>query len=282
MLILLVALFIFLSSAIFLYISYPAIEKYYQNWQKRRIEKIVPKLDDMYLSVSLRKIILIDLISPLAIGGAVFFITKITPAAIGASFFGLIVSNIIIRKLEEARRGKFAEQLVDGLMLLSGSLKAGLSLLQSFEALVEEMPPPISQEFSMVLKENRIGVPLEECLVKLKRRMRCEELDMIVTAVLVARETGGDLTSIFSNLVMTIRERNRLLGRVKALCTQGKLQGRIMMLLPIVFGYGVYKFDPNFFNVLLNDPRGRMMLGYAVASEIIGMFFIMKLSKVDI
>ena len=81
---------------------------------------------------------------------------------------------------------------------------------------------------------------------------------------------------------MSIRERDRLLGRVKALCVQGKLQGRIMMVLPIVFAYGVYKFDPNFFTVLINDPVGKMLLTYAVISELIGIFLIQRLSKIEI
>lgn len=282
MFIFLTVVFIFVSLFIIIYIFYPAIEQFIRSRQKKRIEKITPRLDSMFISVPYPKLLLIDIISPLAVGGAVFLITKIFLVALVASFAGIAISNFIVKKMEDARRVKFAGQLVDGLMLFSGSLKAGLSLLQTFEALVEEMPEPISQEFSLVLRENRMGVPLEECLAKLKRRMQCEELDMIVTAILVARETGGDLTVIFSNLVMTIRERNRLLGRVKALCVQGKLQGRIMMLLPIVFGYGVYKFDPNFFNILVNDPQGRMILGYAVVSEIIGSILIARLSKVDI
>ena len=127
-----------------------------------------------------------------------------------------------------------------------------------------------------------MGVPIDECLYKLKRRMQCEELDMIVTAVLVARETGGDLTGLFSNLVTTIRERSRLLGRVRALCTQGKFQGNIMMFLPIVFGYSVYKLDPTFINSLLTDPQGKSILLYAIVSEILGIFFIAKLSKIEV
>ncbi|HLD41316.1 MAG TPA: type II secretion system F family protein [Candidatus Omnitrophota bacterium] len=282
MIIFLIVLFASLSFLIIVNMFYPQIERIHNNWQRGRIEKITPRLDSMFIDVPYRKLLIIDILIPLVIGVLVFITTRIFSAALAAAFVGIILSSIIVKRMEIARRMKFTGQLIDGLMLLSGSLKAGLSLLQSFEALVEEMPAPISQEFSLVLKENRMGVTLEECLVKLKRRMQCDELDMLVTAVLVARETGGDLTTIFTNMVKTIRERNRLLSRVKALCSQGKLQGRIMMLLPIVFGYGVYKFDPTFFNALMNDPQGRMMLGYAVVSEILGMFFIIRLSKVEV
>lgn len=282
MIIFLIVLFASLSFLIIVNMLYPEVERIYNNWQRGRIEKITPRLNSMFIDVSYRKLLIIDILFPLVIGVAVFLATGVFSAALVSASAGIILSGLIVKRMEAVRRTKFAGQLVEGLMLLSGSLKAGLSLLQSFEALVEEMSAPISQEFSLVLKENRMGVPLEECLVKLKRRIQCEELDMLVTVVLVARETGGDLTTIFTNMVKTIRERNRLLGRVKALCSQGKLQGRIMMFLPIVFGYGVYKFDPSFFNTLINDPQGRMMLGYAVISEILGMFFIIRLSKVEV
>lgn len=281
-LLIIAAILIFVAVGILAYNLYPLFERIVQHWQQKRIARITPKLDKMFIDISVHRLVLLDIASPLVIAFIAFLLTKTPWVSLAAGFMGLIVPSIVIKKMEDARRRKFAAQLVDGLMLLSGSLKAGLSLLQAFEALVEEMPAPISQEFSLVVRENRMGVPLEDCLTKLKNRMQCEELDMIVTAVLVAREIGGDLTTIFSNLVFTIRERDRLLGRVRALCTQGRLQGKIMMFLPVVFGLGVYKIDPNFFGILMNDTQGRVLLIYAIVSEIIGIVLIGRLSKIEI
>lgn len=275
-------IFIFVSLTIFFYLLYPLGEKGLKSWQKKRVEQFAPQLDKMFIKAYMKKLLLIDIISPLAAAAFAFLITKTFWIALVAALGGLALTNFIIKQLDALRRRKFTNQLVDGLMLLSGSLKAGLSLIQSFEALVEEMPSPISQEFSLVVRENRMGVPLEECLGKLKYRMSCEELDMVITAILVARETGGDLTAIFSNLVMTIRERNRLLGRAKALCIQGQLQGKIMIALPIIFAYVVYKLDPKFFMTLMNDPTGKSLLMYAIVSEIIGAILIIRLSKVEV
>ena len=277
-----IAILIFISLAILFSALYPLTERFFQSWHKRRMEKITPRLAKMFINIPQQKLLLIDIASPLAAGLLVFSLTSRFMFALAGALAGVTLSNFIIKQLELARRRKFSSQLVDALMLLAGSLKAGLSLIQAFESLVEEMPAPISQEFSLTLRENRMGVPLEECLVKLKQRVQCEELDMIVTAVLVARETGGDLTAIFSNLVMTIRESSRLLSRVKALCTQGQLQGRIMIFLPILFGFTMYKINPSFFETLLNDPMGKLLLAYAVFSEIIGAFLISRLSKIEI
>lgn len=278
----LIFIFIFLSAAFLAYLVYPFAEARFRLWHKGRAEKIAPKLDQIFIAVPYKKILLIDILVPVCAGSLAFYFSRAPWIALLAAFSGLVIPNIIIQQLEKLRKAKFAAQLVDGLMLLSGSLKAGLSLIQAFEALVEEMPAPISQEFSLVVRQNRMGIPIEDCLTKLKQRMQCEELDMIVTVILVARETGGDITTIFSNLVLTIRERSRLLGKVKALCSQGKLQGNIMMFLPIVFGYSVYKLDPSFVNILMNDPQGRGLLIYAIISEVLGIIFISRLSKIEI
>lgn len=279
---LIIGIFVFLSAAMSLYMLYPAAEGIFGSWKLSRQERIAPKLDKMFVNIPYQKFIFIDIVSPLIIGLLVFRLSGMPGAAVVSAFAGLAVSNLILNQMEKLRQAKFESQLVDGLMLLSGSLKAGLSLIQSFEALVEEMPAPISQEFGIVLRQNRMGIPLEDCLSRLKQRVPGEDLGMIISAILVARETGGDLTTIFSSLVVTIRERSRLFGRVKALCTQGNIQGKIMMGLPVVFGLGVSKLNPELIGVLTNDPSGRMLLIYAVVSEVIGIILITRFSKIEV
>jgi len=263
-------------------LAYPFFEALMDRWQRKRMDKITPKLDSMFLDIPLSKLLLIDVLSPLACGLLGFLVSHNAWVATAAAVAGLALPVLIIKRLEAMRRQKFASQLVDGLMILSSSLKAGLSLLQSFEELVQEMPNPISQEFGLVIRQMQMGVSLEEAITKLKVRMRLDELDMVVTAMLVARETGGDLTQTFSRVIYTIQERNKLIGRVQALCVQANMQGIIMSLLPILFGIFVYKVNPGFFDVFLKDNLGRGLMLYAVISEILGIIFIRKLSRVDI
>ncbi|MFA4854746.1 MAG: type II secretion system F family protein [Candidatus Omnitrophota bacterium] len=263
-------------------LAYPFFEALMDRWQRKRMDKITPKLDSMFLDIPLNKLLLIDVLSPVVSGLLGFFISHNIWVASVAAVAGLALPIIIIKRLEAMRRQKFASQLVDGLMILSSSLKAGLSLLQAFEELAQEMPNPISQEFGLVIRQMQMGVSLEEAITKLKGRMRLDELDMVVTAMLVARETGGDLTLTFSRVIYTIQERNKLIGRVKALCVQANMQGAIMSLLPIVFGIFVYKVNPGFFDVFFKDNFGRGLMTYAIISEILGIIFIRKLSKVDI
>ena len=127
-----------------------------------------------------------------------------------------------------------------------------------------------------------MGISLDESLERLNRRMRSEELNLIVTAISVARETGGSLPQTFGQLTSTLREKNKLLGKVKTLTVQGRLQGVIMSLLPIGFTILVFSLNPGFFNIMLKNELGRMLLGYALISQIVGMFLIRKFSKVEV
>jgi tight adherence protein B len=281
---LLVAIFLVIFSLVFFLVnvSYPSAEKGVTDWQQKRMDVITPKLDGMFLDVSLKRLMLIDIISPLLSGLFGFIITRHLWGALGFAVAGLAIPTFVIKRMEINRRKKFANQIVDGLMILSSSLKAGLSLTQSFEVLVEEMPPPIGQEFSLALRQMHMGASLDEAMNNLKKRIRVDELDMVVTAMMVARETGGDITETFSRLVFAIQERNKLVGRVNSLCVQGKLQGIIMSLIPIAFAAFVYKVNPHFFDVFFQDNFGKAILTYAVVSQLIGIILIRKLSKIDI
>lgn len=282
MLKILILLCAFASISLLLLYVHPLMQKHLEEWQKRRMDKITPRLDNMFMNVPLSKLILLDLLGPLILGGAAFFFLHSVMGVLIGVVLGMAIPLIVIKEMEKNRRQKFAQQIVDGLMVLTGALRAGLSLLQAFEVVAEEMPAPMSQEFSLVLRENRVGVPLETSLMNLKKRMQLEELDLVITAILVARETGGDLTETFNQLVFTIRERSKILGRLKALTVQAKLQGIVMGALPVAFAFFVYTFNPHFFDIMLEESVGRLMIGAAIVGELLGIFFIRQFSSVEV
>ena len=251
------------------------------QYQTKKLKESAKKLDNIFIKLPTKKLLLIHSLAPLAAGAFGFLLSGQMFIALISAAFGLALPTIIIKKLDANRRNRFRVQLVDGIMILGSSLKGGLSLLQSIEALVEEMPAPISQEFALVLRENKMGTSLDDSLERLNKRMRSDELNLIVTAISVARETGGNLPQTFNQLTFTIRERSKLLSKVKTLTTQGRLQGAIMCLLPIGFAVLVYSMNPGFFDIMLQNELGRGLLGYAVISQIIGIFLIRKFSKVE-
>ena len=195
---------------------------------------------------------------------------------------GLILPAMVIKGLEKRRLTKFNSQLADGLMVMSSSLKAGLAPLQAITVLTEEMPPPISQEFALVVRENKMGVTFDQSLERLNKRMKSETLNLIVTAMRVARETGGNLIYTFSRLVSTIRESNKLEQKVITLTTQGRLQGIIMSIMPIFFAFITYRLRPDVLRAMLHNPTGKTLLAAAVVLEIIGILLIRIFSRVEV
>jgi len=280
----LLSVFVIVFGTVFYITSlmYPSVEDRAKVWEKKKVEDMSPKIDEMFIDISFRKLLILDIMTPIITGVLGYMFSRNVWVTLACAGVGLIIPLIVVKEMGRARRRKFAGQIVDSLMILSSCLKAGLSLQQSFEVLIEEMPAPMGQEFGLVLRQIRMGVSIESAMMHLKKRMRIDELDMVITAMMVARETGGDLTETFSRLANTIQERNKLIGKVSALTIQGKMQGIIMSIIPIAFAAFVYKTNPHFFDVFFNDNFGKMLLGYAIASQILGMFFIHKLSKVDI
>lgn len=273
---------VFLSLAFTVNKVLPKFFQKYSNLQEKRMKKAENDLNDMFMFKDRQKLLSVFTTVPLALGAAGFILSgKMIGFGVGAAL-GFVLPTLYIKKIAVKRRVDFLNQLVDGIMMLSSSLKAGLSLIQSFEVLSDEMPSPIRDEFALLIRENRMGVSLQDCLLHLRQRNPSEDLTLVSTAIIIAQETGGDLTQIFEQLIFTLREKRKLEGRVKSLTVQARLQGTIMALLPIAFACFTYFVTPENFELMLNDTMGRCMIVYAIVSETIGIFLIKVLSKVRV
>lgn len=277
-----ICLLFFVSIVSLTYEGVPLATQFYVQYQNKRTDKASKELYQMFIFTEKQRLLFLITAIPLVLGGVGFYLLHHFIGFIIGAVVGFILPKVWIKQMNLKRKRDFSNQIVDALMVLSSSLKAGMSLPQAFDVLVEEMSPPIRDEFSLVVRENQMGVVLDECLSHLKQRMPVEDLDLIIAAIGIARETGGDLTEIFGNLVVTIREKKKLEERVKTLTTQGKLQGLIMSILPIGFGFFVYNMNPASFNSMLKDKIGQLLIAWCVFSEIIGILLIKKLSKVEI
>jgi len=277
-----ILLLLFGSVSLLAYQYLPDLLRRYSQVQKKRTEKAGSQLDEMFIFTEKKRLVRLFTVTPLTLGALGFIILRNPLGLVIGAALGLISPPIIIKNMSMKRRHKFENQLVDALMLLVGALKAGMSLNQAFEVLVEEMPAPISHEFALVVRENKMGVDLGDCLTHLKQRMPVEDLSLISTAIGIVRDTGGDLTEVLEKLVFTIREKKKLSDRVRALTIQGRLQGYIMMVLPIAFSIFIYFVNPNNFQIMLEDKLGQTLLTWGVISEGIGIILIQKLSKVEV
>lgn len=275
-----IILFILGAVILIAYSTLPHFLDKIKIWQDKQELVMAKEMDNMFYDQNPKSLNRLYFVLPLVLGIASYFIFQnIIFLIIGVSV-GLAIPNFIIRMRVAKRKAKFADQLLDAINLLSSSLKGGLSLLQALEVVVEEMPPPISQEFGLVVRENRMGVTFEESLERIKKRMDIEELGLIVNSILVARETGGDLTKVFGRLTVTIRDNRKLKENIKTLTLQGRMQGAIMSFLPIVFVMWVISVNKNHFDVMLQHDLGRMLLIIAVVLQLVGMLLIRKFSAI--
>jgi len=256
--------------------------KKWDEIQKKKAEKTSSQFEEMFIFLKKEVLATLYVVIPLILGILGFFLTrKIWVSLIGMAI-GVASPFILVRFMDKKRRAKFNAQLGDGLMIMSSCLKGGLTLIQSFEVLAEEMDPPIGQEVSLLVREIKVGVSLEEALTRLDKRMPSEEITLIVSAILVARETGGDLTKVFARLIETIRDRSKLKEMVQTLTLQARLQAVIISLLGPVFALVVLRINPRHFEVMWQNEIGKILLMAAGFLQLIGIILIVIFGKIRI
>lgn len=261
----------------------PSLEGKFKGWKTKKEKDVEKQLDDLFsYNKSPQSIVMTVFIFPPILGLTAFLVFRSPLPAIAGVGLGLFIPTLMLNLRNSQRRKKFNSQILDAIMILSSSLKGGLSLLQSLEVLIEEMPAPMSQEIGLVVRENKMGISLEESLRRLDKRMQMEELSLVINSILVARETGGDLTKVFSRLSTTIRDNRKLKENIKTLTMQGKLQGLIMSFLPILFVFWVLSVNKHHFDGMLQTDFGRFLLILAVLLQAVGMFLIRKFSEIKI
>lgn len=214
-------------------------------------------------------------------------------AIIGRSFgfgilsgiLGIFIPPIYVIQLQKRRLKKFDNQLGDMLNLMVNGLRAGFSTLKAMEAVSKELPSPISSEFHRVVQEIQLGISMEDALMHLLRRIDSEDLDLVITAINVQREVGGNLATILDTISYTIRERVRIKGEIAALTAQGQMTAWVISLLPIVLFILMFLINREYVMVMLNpesQPCGIGMLITAAIMIITGFAVTQKIVDIDI
>jgi len=243
------------------------------------VRKVPDELEALFISIPRKRLFLIYSLVPVGVTVVGYMLVpNLLVVPIGLAV-GLVVPKLIVRIAQAKRQSRFQGQMVDALLVLSGSLKAGLSILQALEVLAEESLAPMSEEVALALKEVRMGLALDEALRRMKRRMPLEELNLLITAILVARETGGDITGVFVKLIETVRDRQKLKERLKTLTVIPRLQGWIMAVIPIVFAMFVGGVSTDYFQRFATDPLGQLLAVGAGLAWIVSLFLIWWFSR---
>jgi tight adherence protein B len=204
-------------------------------------------------------------------------------------FFGCLVGGIALRAphhvlllLKKRRLTRFNMQLGDTLVGMSNALKAGFSILQAFETVVNDGENPIAQEFDMFLQETRVGVSFSDALNHLDQRMGSEDLTLVVNAIETARRTGGNLTEIFEKISETIRARMRIENRIQTLTAQGRLQGVVVGVMPVIITIALMLLDPGMMIPFFHSTVGIGVVIAVVALIGFGALMIRKIVNIQV
>ena len=210
----------------------------------------------------------------LLIGLGLWAIQVKVVAALGCGGSTVVLPLVWLNFRRKRRLTKLSNQLPDVFEMMSQALRAGHSLAGAIQLVYEQMPPPIATEFAQVYHEQNLGVKVEEALQSMADRVDSLDVRFFVTAVMIQRQTGGDLAEVLENISGVIRERIELAGLVRGLTAEGRLSGWVLFALPaLVFVASMY-LNPAYATVLLEDPRGQIMLMLAAGMQLMGIAMI--------
>ena len=199
-----------------------------------------------------------------------------TLAAVGAFL------PILFVKIKKGRRIKnFESQLGDTLIMMCNGLRSGFSFQQAMENVANDMPAPIGIEFGRVCNEIRYGATMEEALSNMVDRVKSPDLMLVVSAVLIQRTTGGNLSEILTTISQTIRDRIKIKGEISSITAQGRMSDMIIGALPICIAVVLMVINPDYMSTFFTTSTGKIMLAVSVVMEILGFFAIRKVVTIE-
>ncbi|MBY0369979.1 type II secretion system F family protein, partial [bacterium] len=261
------------------------------SWVGRKLtaecEKMVAMLDQMFIEIPMERAM--RFYGAYLLGLFFLGVFLLWPSVGGGFVFGLLFTVVgwrfptsFIRALHKRRITKFVLQMVDGLSLMSNAMRSGLNVPQALQLVTDELSNPISQEFTLVLSQNKLGVSLEDAMSNLSVRMPHDDIEMFTTSVNILKETGGNLAETFDSISYTIRERIKVESKIQAMTAQGVMQGVIVVLMPFALGAILYTIDPERISPMFTTFLGWTMLIIMMTLQAIGAFAIWKIVQVRV
>lgn len=245
-------------------------------------EKLQVKISSAYWEISDTEFILIRIIA-VVLG---FLLGWIVPGNIlGGVFLGgiaLLVPPILLDQSIGRRQRKFHEQLLDVLIMIKGAVQAGYSLMQALDMMVEQVNEPSASEYRRVLREVRFGIPLEQALLNLSERMENDDLQIVVTAIIINSQVGGNLSTVLEATITTIRDRLHLFGEIRSLTAYARFVGNFLSLMPFITGVAVFLINPEYFEAVKTEFITQAAFVFALMGVIIGNILIRRIVKIRV
>jgi tight adherence protein B len=245
-------------------------------------ESASANMADMFMFMDPARLFYLNLIAIVLFPLLFFALTGDPLSSLVLAGFIALTPTMVYRNMRNKRLRKFEEQLPDGLIMVSGAMRAGASLNIALEGLVREMQPPLSQEFELFMREQKIGVDFTKSLEHMEKRLPIQDFAMLSSALRINREIGGNLAEIIESLGDTLRKKHQMEGKIQSLTAQGKLQGIVMTGLPVLLGVLLYFLEPKSMAMLWSTWYGYITLAVIIVMEIVGYVFIRKITRIDV
>jgi len=275
-------LLFFIGAGLLGYASFEAVNLGYNRYKESYEKKVSGELQKNFMAYSPEDFYKLNMVSTfgMVVIGYLIFDNFVMACILGA--VGHFIPKLFLMLTAHRRSEKLELQLIDALHVLANSVSAGLTLTQACEVVLKQLTPPVSQEFGLLVNENRLGVPLDQAMENMALRIKSNNFDLLVTSIVIARQTGGNIAEIFKQLAESIKEIMRLEGKVKALTAQGKMQGFVLGGLPFGITAILYTISPDMISPLFTTTQGSFILALAFVFWAIGIYLVRKVINVDI
>jgi tight adherence protein B len=243
--------------------------------------RIASQLAQASIKLTVVEYIVLSLISIVVMTGLAYLVFRnflVFTGVIGGFFLPRIVVNV----MKARRLRKFNDQLSDTINLLVNGIRSGYSMPQAMETVAHDMPPPVSEEFQRVVLEIGLGVALEEAMNHMLRRVDSTDLDLMITAINIQHETGGNLAEILEIISYTIRERVRIQGEIKTLTAQGQITGYVLSGLPFALSGILFLMNREYMSRMFTTACGWIMTGVAIVIIAVGFFAMQKIIQIEV
>ncbi len=256
--------------------------KFWEEYQSTFSESATNSLGDMFMYVDPQRLFLLNIFSIVFFSVIAWLLSHSWIIVIGVTIGMVALPWTIYKAIKKRRFKKFEQQLPEALLAVASSLQSGASLPMAFDSLVTEQPQPLNQEFELLMRQTRIGVDMDTGLSNMEKRLPIPDFIVIVSAIKISREVGGNLIEVMETLAQTLRRKATMEGKIESLTSQGRLQGKVMTGLPILLGVVLMQIEPEAMGKLFTTPIGWGTLAVIVVMEFLGYMTIQKITSIDV
>ena len=234
------------------------------------------------ISWSLQTLLLLSIGLAVALGSMMLIASRSLPVAVIATMIGGMLPIMYVRRRRTKRLNAFEELLPESIDLVGRALRAGHPLTAGFKMAADDGPEPVAGEFRRVFEEQRFGLPIQDSLLSMADRVNIIDVRILVTAILIQREVGGNLAEILDNLSQVVRARFTIRRQIRVYTAQGRMTGYLLSALPIILFSMLYMINAEYMSILFKDPIGQTLIVIAISMQLIGFLWIRKIIKIEI